>query len=119
MGRFNDFHADVLCPSCGKGVAVAFQADVGALDWSYYQVGDLIALKADKRAPIGPEPDAWDGHRSLWGWALGHCPACRANLDAKVFVVDGHYAGARLWPDRATGDPEWGYLEPEDQETPE
>ena len=42
MSKVNYFVAQITCPHCGQPGVVYFEADIGILDLSTYQIGDLV-----------------------------------------------------------------------------
>lgn len=55
MSRYNRFHADETCPHCHSDADLAFQADIGRLDWSDYRPNEAIP-HAPVTKPVGPDP---------------------------------------------------------------
>jgi len=110
MGQYNSFHTTLRCPRCGLEADHGFQADIGALEWDDYEVGDQInwVPRVSRRAPIGPDP--FSSARSLWATAVGQCSGCRSELIGRAIVRGNCFVGIEL-PSTPDGLYDWGPLD--------
>lgn len=111
MSRYNEFAGAVRCTACSRISEVAFQADIGVLEYRQFSIGDVVWGLAPemRRSPVGPEPQAVG--RDIWAYGLGRCPSCRAELWAVIEVQGGRFTRLVLTPEPEEPDA-WGELPP-------
>ena len=110
MRRSNLFIEQARCPHCGDESLVAFQADIGVLEWQTFQVGDRVfgILRNAKKPPAGPAPGL-EG-RDFWAHGVGDCPSCGRDLWCRIEVRSNRFASLDVVPEPAEPDG-WGTLE--------
>lgn len=111
MSRYNEFGGVVRCSTCDFLGEVAFQADIGVLEYRQFAIGEAVWGQAPgmgmRRSPMGPDPTA--AGRDIWAYGLGRCPSCGAELWAVVEVRNGRFT--RLVPTPEPDEPDaWGEL---------
>lgn len=111
MSRYNEFLGLVRCSACEHLDEVAFQADVGTLEYKRFAIGDVVWGLAPEmhRSPVGPDPRAVG--LDIWAYGLGRCPSCGAELWAIVEVQGSRFTRIALVPEPEDPDA-WGNLTP-------
>src|SRR5262245_24749912 len=109
MSKVNYFSAEIRCPRCGKLGIVHFEADIGVLDLSAFEIGDLVIKTVPPEGrPIGPDIDVeWE--RPFWAVGYGTCPHCREDVKARIEIRVRRFAAARPTLEHL-GLFAWGYL---------
>ena len=86
MGRYNNFMSEVECPTCHQVSEIAFQSDVGRLEWTRFYLGDKVFGNPPqtKAAPIAPEAGLENAH--FWAHAIGTCLNCKSDVFARIEI---------------------------------
>jgi hypothetical protein len=109
MSKVNYFSAQTTCPHCDRSGVIHFEADIGVLDLSTFEIGDLVIKSVPPEGrPIGPALDVeWE--RPFWAVGFGTCPQCRQDVVARIEIRDRRFSAAQ--PTLDTLDTfAWGYL---------
>jgi len=109
MSRVNYFAAPIDCPHCGRCVRIAFEADIGVLDLTVFELGELVILTVPPQGKaIGPAVYV-DWERPFWAVGFGICPNCKKDVTARIVIRDRRFAAAN--PTRENLDTfAWGQL---------
>lgn len=93
MGRYNSFLDERRCLVCGWAGEVAYQADVGVLEWLEVRVGDDILGRRPTmtRPQVVRPPSEWGGDFVAHG--VGRCDGCGAALHAELVFEGGRFCG--------------------------
>lgn len=111
MGRYNLFIAEGTCPHCHHSTVFHFQADIGRLEWTTFELGDdIMSPPATMGSPVfGPDPDALHSGRDLWAAGLERCPSCHLYVHARINIRSGKYHSCEI-TSSSNELYEWGFL---------
>lgn len=98
MSQINYFSASAECPYCQSVATMAFESDVGVLDYEVFELGDLVIKSVPllpthgkHPKPIGPSVDVhWE--RPFWAVGLAQCPNCHRDVVARVEIRDRRFS---------------------------
>lgn len=116
MGRFNSFWGILECPACHVEERIEIQAEVGLVQWDFFELGNPIWGRPveSNGSFISPEDGLEDS--SFWAHGIGMCPQCRVTLYARIEIQKGIFVKLAVAPSPNESDSSdflgrWGLIE--------